>query len=282
MPREQLNSADKESIQFRRRAGGACEILVVSGVTHSMPVQISQAYSISLFEGGVATFTHKGTSHTLKQSQLLLLNPGDSFERKGSSAHPRKIRVLTIQPQFLLDRFSSLGSSENSVPLFTDSISGNADATGMFYRMHHRLEHSSSEKEQTNILEEIIDLLLDKNILQADYFVQDLYENRQVKRVRDYLNERFAEDISLDGLASMVNLSPYQLNRVFSQQVGVPPHTFLIQRRIWNAKALMANGESITSAALASGFYDQAHLSRHFKRSMGFTPGVISRSKNVQ
>jgi transcriptional regulator GlxA family with amidase domain len=94
--------------------------------------------------------------------------------------------------------------------------------------------------------------------------------------------ERFTENISLEQLAALVNLSPYRLNRVFSQEVGVPPHAFLNQVRVWRAKAQLAKGMAIAQVAVETGFYDQAHLTRHFKRLLGYTPGILQDGKNVQ
>ncbi|MFM2303350.1 MAG: hypothetical protein RLZZ135_759, partial [Cyanobacteriota bacterium] len=73
-----------------------------------------------------------------------------------------------------------------------------------------------------------------------------------------------------------------RLNRVFSQEVGVPPHAFLNQVRVWRAKAQLAKGIAISQVAVETGFYDQAHLTRHFKRLLGYTPGILQDGKNVQ
>jgi AraC-like DNA-binding protein len=74
-------------------------------------------------------------------------------------------------------------------------------------------------------------------------------------------------------LARLAGLSAFHLCRVFRQSVGMPTHAYQTQLRVRRAKVLLRAGLPITSAALAAGFYDQAHLTRHFKRVVGVPPG---------
>ncbi|NEQ55828.1 MAG: helix-turn-helix transcriptional regulator, partial [Leptolyngbya sp. SIO3F4] len=56
-----------------------------------------------------------------------------------------------------------------------------------------------------------------------------------------------------------------------------PPHAYLNHVRVHQAKRLLASGHSITDAALSTGFADQSHLHRHFKKMVGVTPGQYVR-----
>jgi AraC-like DNA-binding protein len=104
-----------------------------------------------------------------------------------------------------------------------------------------------------------------------------------VKRVREHLTESYAENVSLRQLARLVQLSPFHLSRVFCQQVGMPPHAYQTQVRVARAKTLIRQGHSISQVATLTGFADQSHLTRHFKRLVLLTPGqYLQNSKNVQ
>ena len=61
--------------------------------------------------------------------------------------------------------------------------------------------------------------------------------------------------------------------RVFRKVLGLPPHAYLVQVRITQAKKLLASGMAIAEVAAETGFSDQSHLHRHFKRIVGVTPG---------
>ncbi|MEM8546388.1 MAG: helix-turn-helix transcriptional regulator, partial [Cyanobacteria bacterium P01_H01_bin.119] len=99
----------------------------------------------------------------------------------------------------------------------------------------------------------------------------------------DYLTAYHTANITLDELAALVNLPSLRLLRTFRQQIGLPPHAYLNYVRVQRAKRLIAAGWTITDAALETGFTDQSHLHRHFKKLVGVTPGQYLRGcKNVQ
>lgn len=92
-------------------------------------------------------------------------------------------------------------------------------------------------------------------------------------RARDYLHENIEENVSLSGLAEVAGIGPFRLLRGFAKAYGLPPHAYLTQLRVRRAKALIAGGTKLAEAAAASGFADQSHMARHFKRIVGVTPG---------
>ena len=88
----------------------------------------------------------------------------------------------------------------------------------------------------------------------------------------NYLIQNGTENCDLDSLSMHLGLSRFQLVRLFNQQVGMPPHAFLVQLRLARACRLLRSGSSIAAAAVDSGFFDQSALTRHFRRSLGVTP----------
>jgi len=93
--------------------------------------------------------------------------------------------------------------------------------------------------------------------------------------VRSYLEDHYAENVSLSELTRLTGLSGFHLTNAFSQEVGLPPHAYLLQIRVLRAKELIGQGHSIVDAALATGFSHQSHLNRNFKRFAGFHSGPI-------
>ena len=88
----------------------------------------------------------------------------------------------------------------------------------------------------------------------------------------NYLFQNRTEQCDLESLSMHLGLSRFQVVRLFNQQVGMPPHAFLVQLRLARACWLLRSGSSIASAAVDSGFFDQSALTRHFRRSLGVTP----------
>jgi transcriptional regulator GlxA family with amidase domain len=89
-----------------------------------------------------------------------------------------------------------------------------------------------------------------------------------------YLQEHATENVTLEALGRHAGLSAFQLCRVFRQTVEMTPHAYQAQGRVRHAKSpLLRAGLPITTVAARAGFCDQAHLTRHFKRIVGLTPG---------
>ena len=79
--------------------------------------------------------------------------------------------------------------------------------------------------------------------------------------------------LTVADLAAEVGLNPNYLIQSFSKARGVSPHKYLIFKKVCRAKKMIAEGTPPLDAALALGFYDQAHFIRHFRKVMGVTPG---------
>ncbi len=104
----------------------------------------------------------------------------------------------------------------------------------------------------------------------------------QLRRVTDFMIERAADDLALDELAALVDLSAKHFARAFRQSTGVPPHRWLIERRIDRAKELLAESDhSLAEIALACGFSDQSHFTAAFRKAVGATPGGYRREIRV-
>ncbi len=102
------------------------------------------------------------------------------------------------------------------------------------------------------------------------------------RRARDFLHAHATEAISLISLATLVDLSPSQLIRVFRRCFGFTPHAYQTQRRIEIAKHLLAQGAPPATVAADTGFADQSHLNLHFKRRVGVTPAAYRRAHFFQ
>lgn len=103
------------------------------------------------------------------------------------------------------------------------------------------------------------------------------------RAARDLLAARIDEPPGLEELAATVGAGPFPLLRAFREVYGLPPHTWLTQHRVRTARTLLDAGVTPADAAVAVGFVDQAHLTRHFRRIVGVPPGAYRRArKNVQ
>jgi transcriptional regulator GlxA family with amidase domain len=102
-------------------------------------------------------------------------------------------------------------------------------------------------------------------------------EHAAVAQVKDWLEAHSEQNVSIHSLAGLARLSPYYLARVFHKEVGMPPHKYQMMVRVHRARKLLMSGEPISQVASRTGFCDQSHLNRCFKRTLGITPWEYAR-----
>jgi AraC-like DNA-binding protein len=93
-----------------------------------------------------------------------------------------------------------------------------------------------------------------------------------LRRACELLCEDLAANVTLDELAAHAGASRHRLTRLFRAAYGLPPHRFALAQRIRVARALLERGVAVADVAQQTGFFDQSHLHRHFRRTLGMTP----------
>ena len=95
----------------------------------------------------------------------------------------------------------------------------------------------------------------------------------RIERAAHYINAHFLQPIRLEDICQAANLSEAYLIRAFEQHFHMTPHAYLLNRRIQHAQTQLLEGEPIAAVAQRSGFADQAHFQRVFKKHLAATPG---------
>lgn len=116
----------------------------------------------------------------------------------------------------------------------------------------------------------------------GDAVANDAPRRLAVGRVLDFIDEHIDEALTLDRLAREAHLSKFHFARVFRDETGVPPATYVRDARLRHAKERLAadTDQSLADIALEAGFYDQSHFTRTFKQAEGRTPGRYREEAN--
>ena len=94
----------------------------------------------------------------------------------------------------------------------------------------------------------------------------------------DYIEAHLGEDTSLRQLAELARLSPDHFATLFRQSIGLPPHRYVLERRIARAKELLAGDQlSFAEIGYALGYTSQPHFITMFRKLTGITPGGYRR-----
>lgn len=100
----------------------------------------------------------------------------------------------------------------------------------------------------------------------------------KLRRVLEMIEERLTSGLSVDDMAAAIGLSAPNFLRAFKHATGETPHQYILRRRLEKATAELALGaDKIATIAVDCGFFDQAHLTRCFRKKFGLTPGEAVR-----
>jgi AraC family transcriptional regulator len=105
----------------------------------------------------------------------------------------------------------------------------------------------------------------------------------RLRAVVEYIEEHLEAGPTLEQMAAVARLSPYHFARQFRRATGLPPHQYVIARRVERAKRLLQAGTDLSLALVAAhaGFSDQSQFCQHFRRVVGVTPGQFRKSAGI-
>ena len=176
-------------------------------------------------------------------------------------------------PILLQEIMEQINKRHSSIPYFPKAVVSDPYCEKSLYKMFQLLfDKSSSLLEcQTGFFTAMIKDL--QHHAKFSYEEEKINWNYKVADdIREYIDNNYNKNISLEQLSMFSNMSKFNLLRVFEKKWGVPPHIYQIVVRIQKSKNLLIKGCPIVSTALKMGFADQSHFTRHFKRIVGITP----------
>lgn len=246
------------------------ELLHASGITHDYPRHMHEEYSIAVVLRGTENTICRGLSHKAHRGDLLLIN---AEEVHATRSRASEYRLFKVWPKTFASLARESVKSIRRMPCFPKLVVNDPVLFRALLNLHLNLEQAGSALEQESEFISTVALLLKRQT--GDHFEQTPNAGREevhIQIVRDYLRAHYAENVSLSQLTALTNLSPFHLLRVFHNRAGFPPHEYQTQVRIAHARRLIRSGMPLSQAAVETGFFDQSHLSRNFKRIVGVTP----------
>ena len=254
--------------------GGRVELSRGIGVTHVYPWHWHEEVQVWAIESGADVLSFRGAQHFTPPGSLAFVPPGEVHCNRYVDPEGCTYRTLNVGPDLLLRAFGDLTLEQATFSL-SQPVVQDPDLFRRFVATHARLEEQPSRLVSDVLLLRLLEEMLQRTSpLRRDPGGYGREERLAVRRVREYLVEVHASSVSLEDLAKMANLSPYHLHRVFTREVGMPPHAFQTQVRISRARILLREGKPLHAVAAETGFSDQSHFTREFKRYVGLTPGA--------
>ena len=246
-------------------------------VHHAYPRHSHDYFVISLIERGRQSFTHKGTKYTTPPGGIILINPG--VVHTGEPVDEQGFELRSIYPtisHMKMAMYELTGRNEAS-SFFTTVRVNDAWATRNILSLHKAISQEMDTMEcESRFIHTLTQLII--RYADTSSIEQKLgNEKTAIQKARHYIDDHFAQGISLSSLAQHVALSPYYLLRSFCAEVGMPPYTYLESVRIQHTQRLIATDKSLAEIAIEVGFSSQSHMTRSFKKIIGVTPGQYAR-----
>jgi AraC-like DNA-binding protein len=253
---------------------GGLELLRATYVSFVFTPHSHEDFLIALTEEGVGYPIFRRDSHAVGPGDVFVLNPEESHAGGPATDAPWGYRALYPSMELLRRISAEFDRSIDVVPEFFGDVLRDRMVASALRRFHEISEDpASSHLHRESCLTSALVALVRRHGRSHAPLKRLGKEHWGVKIAREYLDEHAPENISLVSLASLVGLSPFHFCRVFRDVVGLTPHAYQSQIRVRRAKQLLSQNVPIAEAAVQAGFYDQAHLTKHFKRVVGITPG---------
>ncbi len=238
-----------------------------------------EEFFIALTEAGLATPAYRGETHVIGPGDLIVLNPEEAHAGGPPAEVSWAYRALYPGPDLMREITAEFPGRRPTMPEFGGGDVVRDLEVAARLRRFHRLSEApgSSRLEREAHLAEALVLLVGRHAAPSQAPRSPGRERRAVRLSREYLEEHAEQNVTLPDLARFAGLSGFHLCRVFGEAMGMTPRAYQTQVRVRRAKSLLRAGLPITLVATEAGFYDQAHLTRHFKRIVGLTPGRYAR-----
>lgn len=259
-------------------------IKLVHGVSkhHSLPRHFHEELELSIRQSDGWQFNYRGEMHSVPSDTLVVTQPGEVHHADSTSTQDCVFRGLRVGADLLQQVAIEVAGRETGLPFFPMPLVYDRDLNTQIVQVHQALEQPISQLEQQTLVLDLLAQLILRCAEDPPCLIKLGEERQPVDRVRAYLEAHYEQEISLEQLAQIANLSSFHLNRSFSKTFGLPPHAYQIQVRILQAKRLLRKGWSIKKVAIETGFASQSHFGSHFKRLVCVTPNqYIQDSKNV-
>jgi AraC-like DNA-binding protein len=248
---------------WRPSVPGVSEVLHAHFTQHAYPPHVHEQWTVLLVDSGGVDYALDGRHQQAVTRRVTVLPPYVSHDGRSAAPGGFDKRVLYVDERWLPERLTGAAVRAPSIadPELVRAVSA----------LHRSLGEPLEAESRLALVAERIALHLDSRAAPSPDRDPGL-----ARMVRVRLDDLPAEGTpTLESLARELGTHPSHLVRVFRREYGLPPHRYLVGRRLDRARRLLLDGMAIADVAVATGFHDQSHLTRHFRALLGTTPGAF-------
>ena len=248
-------------------------------------------YEVFFFLSGDVSYIVEGRTYQLRPGDILLTDNKDIHRPEiRKSRRPYERFILWMHPDFLR---TVAVRGDDLTACFTDAsrkryklIRPDSGTLSHLKKICERMLKSRDDTEFGSQMLETVYLLEFLVYLNRAYFAtpdairRDVTENEKINEVVAYINDHYAEPLTLDRLADEFYISKYYLSHQFKEYAGLTLYQFIIKRRLTAARNMLTDGVSVMDACMQCGFNDYSGFVKAFKREFGRRPSEFSKSRH--
>jgi AraC-like DNA-binding protein len=238
--------------------------------SYQLPAHFHEDYQFMLVETGAREISFRGDRRIFGGNYLTIVNPGETHSTGCHGECGSSFKTMHLPAAVWTKSSNELGIPATD-PLFPFEVE-NSYVLRTFARLHEAVAGEGNTLRSAELLTEFIDVLVSSCRLRRRRRGEAKGDDRRLNLVRHYIEDNYAQNVTLEELADLAGLSKFHLLRSFSQFAGMPPHAFQTRLRLNRAKKLLSQGKPLKQVAAAVGFADASHFGKHFLRIIGFTP----------
>lgn len=225
-------------------------------------------FSIGAITGGHSHYLNQRSLQEVGTGSLVLMNPEEVHACNPIADQPWSYLMFYLDTDWLRSQQEEAGLGSEFRP-FDMTASRDPLLYQGLQHLHHQLVQAPDP-----LAREVACHLFSRQLLAR--LTPARWDDRppqHLQRAAELMQDDSVSPLSLSLLSAVAGLTPSHFVRAFSQHYGMTPHAYLLDRRIRHARTLLKQGQPLAEVALASGFADQAHFQRQFKRRVAATPG---------
>lgn len=247
------------------------DMLHADFTTHSYAPHVHDSFVVAATEVGGSEFTSRGRTDIAQQQALLVFNPAEPHSGHMGGSERWRYRAFYLGETGMHSVLSSLGIDRPRY--FSANVFRDPALIACFLELHRALDDDAQDPLlHRELFVRSFGELFQRHGQGAQRAPKAPADARLLAPVLELMHDGLAQPLTLEQMGAVAGLTPFQLIGMFKRSIGLTPHTCLTQLRLRAALKRLRAGQPVVEAALASGFYDQSALNKHFKRTFGMTP----------